>query len=279
MGWLPPECAAPRRAAWFEGGGPSLRYAEAGAGPVALVLIHELGGGVASWAGVLDELDPSWRWLAYDQRGHGESEKVRETFGLADQVDDLERLLDARAVALPRWLIAAAAGAAIAVEYALRHPRQVSGIVLCAPALGADRDRRAALRQRADVAARSGMRAIVDPALARSWPPALRDDTPALERHRDYRARMLANDPVSYALAARALGDVDFGDRLRSLTCPCLILAGTHDLQRPAEGLAAVAREIPGATFETVDLGHLMAVQDPARVAARIAAFVRQEHP
>ncbi|NML30675.1 alpha/beta fold hydrolase [Paraburkholderia antibiotica] len=263
--------------AWIDAAGVSLRYVLDGcdtAEPV--VLIHELGGSVVSWDAIAPALQTSHRVLRYDQRGQGESEKVRARFSLADQTDDLRTLLDAVAPARRWWLVAAAAGAAIAVDYATKYPARVAGIVMCAPALDVDMSRRDYLRERAERARRDGMRAIVDGTLAQSWPPVLRDDPQAFER---YRARLLANDPVGYALANDALADLDLSAQLPALRCPCLLLAGEHDLQRPPARVAAQAARIPDSVFATVPAGHLMAVQRPADVLAKIHAFIDGDRP
>ncbi|OLL33290.1 hypothetical protein BTH42_02570 [Burkholderia sp. SRS-W-2-2016] len=259
--------------AWIDASGVSLRYAIDGCAAQAptLVLIHELGGSIASWDALVPALQTTRRVLRYDQRGHGESEKVRGRFSLADQADDLRALCDAFAPQQPCWLIAAAAGAAIAVEFAVRHPARVAGIVMCAPALDVDPARRSYLRDRAELARQDGMRAIVDGTLAQSWPPVLRDDPHAFER---YRARLLANDPVGYAHANDALGDIDLSAQLPALRCPCLLLAGEHDLQRPPARVAAQAAQIPGSVFATLPAGHLMALQRPAQLLDAIRGFI-----
>ncbi|MFT4069568.1 alpha/beta fold hydrolase [Paraburkholderia sp.] len=277
----PPAALASKdsEAAWIDACGLSLHYVltaaaveSSAAGTV--VLIHELGGSIASWDAIVSTSNASRRVLRYDQRGHGESEKVRAPFSLADHVDDLRTLLDALSLYEPCWLVAAAAGAAIAVDFAARYPARVAGIVMCAPALDVDPSRRGYLRERAERARVHGMRAIVDSTLDQSWPPVLRDDPRALDAYRAYRARLLANDPVCYALANDALSDVDLRAQLPALRCPCLLLAGEHDLQRPPARVAAQAALIAGSAFDTVPAGHLMAVQKPAQVLDRIEAFI-----
>ena len=243
-----------------------------GSGATAAVLIHELGGSIASWDAVAAGLERSLRVLRYDQRGHGDSDAVRTPYGLGDHVGDLGAVLDHVALVRPCWLIAAAAGAAIAVEFTARYPARVAGIVMCAPALDIDPARRGYLRDRADAAARHGMTAIAESSLEQSWPAMLRCDMPAFEH---YRGRLIASDPVSYALANRALSDIDLSAVLPSVHCPCLFLAGEHDLQRPPPRVAAQAALVRRASFEVIPrAGHLMALQQPARVIARAAAFI-----
>lgn len=271
--------------AWAAHAGLRLRYVVHGAGTPA-VLIHELGGSLHSWDGVVAGLGGALQLVRYDQRGHGESSTVRAPYALADHADDLQAVVAQAGITGPCWLIAAAAGAAIAVEFALRHSGSdsasrggsvmVAGIVMCAPALEVDPARRDYLRERADAVTRNGMSAIVDSTLAQSWPAMLRGDTARFER---YRQRLLDCDPLSYAFANRALSDIDLSTRLSTLSCPCLFLAGEHDLQRPPARVASQAALVGHASFAVLPTGHLMAVQSPAEVAARTAAFIAGSRP
>ncbi len=265
-----------REPAWIDHAGVRLRATLDGSGATGAVLIHELGGCIESWDAVVAGLERTMHMVRYDQRGHGGSATVRTPYALADHAGDLHAILDRAPVAQPCWLIAAAAGAAIAVEFAARYPARVAGIVMCAPALDVDASRHRYLRDRADAAMRDGMSAIVDAALARSWPPMLRCDMPVFER---YRGRLMASDPVGYALANRALSDIDLSARLPALRCPCLLLAGQHDLVRPPQHVAAQAALVMHAAFDVVPAGHLMAVQRPAEVTAKIGAFVAGSRP
>jgi 3-oxoadipate enol-lactonase len=260
-----------RDPAWIDHAGVRLRYTLNGSGATGAVLIHELGGSIDSWDAVVAGLERSMQLLRYDQRGHGGSTMVQAPYAIADHAGDLLALIDQVAVARPCWLIAAAAGAAIAVEFAARYPSRVAGIVMCAPALDVDRSRRRQLRNRAAAVTRNGMTAIVDTVLSRSWPPMLRCDMRAFAR---YRERLLANDPRSFALANLALSHIDLSARLPSLRCPCLFLAGEHDLQRPPRHVAAQASLVSRAEFDVVPAGHLMAVQRPGEVVAQILAFI-----
>lgn len=265
----PGECIS----GWIEAAGVSLRYRLSGAvaaDAASAVLIHELGGSLASWDAVVAELDPVLRILRFDQRGHGESEKTRTAYTLDDQVADLRGLIVAAQLPRPFWLVGAAAGAAIAVAYCAGYPDEVAGIVMCAPALDVDPKRRTYLRERAERAMRDGMRAIADATLANSY-PLVRGFDPVAQA--TYRARFLANDPVSYALANQALSEIDLSDALAALRCPCLLLAGHHDIQRPVARVALHAATLADVEMRMIGGAHLMAVQVPTQVARHILDF------
>lgn len=264
--------ATDSRSAWKAGECAGLRFRLEGDGATDVVLIHELGGSLASWDGIVPALASSARLLRYDQRGQGRSHGARSAYTLDDQIDDLHALLDAVPRSGPQWLIGAAAGASVAVGFATQYPQAVAGIVMCSPALVVDPSRRHYLLDRGELATREGMGAIVAATMDNSWPPVIRTDVHAFAR---YRAQFLANDATGYALASQALSHVDLLPVLPTLRCPCLMLAGEHDLQRPPALIEAQAARVPGARFAVVPAsGHLMAVQQPAAVAARILAFI-----
>ena len=87
------------------------------------------------------------------------------------------------------------------------------------------------------------------------------------------RARLLANDPVCYAAANRALLDAHLDEAIAGLRCRCLVLAGAHDGLRPPEDVAALARRLPGAEFAVLDTAHVMPVQAPELFAEHLLEF------
>jgi 3-oxoadipate enol-lactonase len=119
---------------WLDTGAVSLRVDLSGEGTATLVLLHELGGSLASFDGLMPTLARSLRVIRYDQRGAGLSEKPPGGFSLADHVADLDAVLAAHGLAGPVHLAGVAAGAAIAVAFALLHPSKVASLSLCAPA-------------------------------------------------------------------------------------------------------------------------------------------------
>jgi 3-oxoadipate enol-lactonase len=256
---------------WIDLGDITLRYALTGRGPQTVVLLHELGGSLESFDDLAPLLGDGLRVLRYDLRGAGLSEKPRAGFAFDDHVNDLGKLLAALEIDTPVHLIGVAAGAALAVSFALKHKRRVGALALCAPALHVDQDRVSYLAGRSELVMREGMRAVADETLDRSYPPIVRRDEAA---YLTYRGRFLANDPVGYAHINMAFAGVNLLDRLPELDHPCLVLAGAHDRLRPQDKVEAIGRTIPGAEFAVIDSGHLMAAQAPAEMARRLIDFL-----
>ena len=250
---------------------PSICYTLDGTGSRSLIAIHELGGSLNSFTEIVPHLQRDFRILRYDQRGAGLSEKPRRPFTFADHVSDLERVLDHAGIAPPYHLLGLAAGAAIAVAFAHKHPKDSVALALCAPALSVSADRRTYLEGRTALAARDGMRAVEGDTLSRSYPERYRERDPA--RFAVYRAAFLANDPVSYGHVNMAFADADVGEALRALRAPCLLLAGEHDGLRPPEQVKTIIAQIEGAKFDAIDSGHIMPVQAPEAMSQAVRSF------
>ena len=144
---------------------------------------------------------------------------------------------------------------------------------MCNPAPGVDASRAAALDERAAFAAREGMRASLPTTLALSYPPHLGDRA----AYEAYLGRYLANDPVCFGFAFRALARTNMLHMLPQIRCPAMVAAGRHDTVRPHAGTAELAKKIPGARFELIeDAGHFMPTQAPQALAALLEDFLPQ---
>ena len=257
---------------WIEANGVALRYQLSGAGrPRTLVLVHELGGSLDSWTGLVELLPDDLRVLRYDLRGAGLSEKVSGTVGLDQMCDDLQALIAALGIDGPAVVLGAAAGGAIAVRFANRFPDLCSRLVLVGPALGVPTERHAAALAIADRLDAEGLRAIAADVLPKAFPKALWQS--AADRL-VAEARWLGADPQGYAAAYRMLAEADVRAELPILACPVLALAGRYDPFGTPEIVERAVAAIPDVRFAVVEGGHFMSVQSPARVAEAIIPFI-----
>ncbi len=259
---------------WIEVNGAALRYELSGSGGKTLVLVHEMGGTLDSWDQVLPALLPGRRVLRYDTRGAGLSEKVRGTLTFDLMADDIAGLLDALGIGGQIALAGCAVGAGIALRFASRYHQRAACVVAMAPATGMPAERREAVLAQIVENERLGPRGVVEQSFAASYPPEVRHDA---EQYRRFRARWLANDPQSQAAIYRMLVHGTVTDDLPGITCPVLMIAGTHDKLRPPAIVEPLAARMPNARFQALETGHFMAVQTPGLVAKTIGAFLSEQ--
>jgi 3-oxoadipate enol-lactonase len=256
---------------WLEKDGVGLRYEYSGHGERTLVLIHEMGCTLESWDLVLPLLSQHVTRLRFDTRGAGLSTKLRGTARISDMASDIVTLLDSAGRSGPIVVTGGAVGGAIALHLAARYPDRVLGVAAFGPATFIPAERKQAILDYADQVERTGVTAVSESELARSYPEALRGDH---QRFLRFRARWLANDPGSYAAIYRMLAGLDMTADLVAIGCPALLLAGRHDPLRPPELIEPLSRTIQGARFKAIDTGHFAATQTPELVAATLNTFL-----
>jgi 3-oxoadipate enol-lactonase len=252
--------------------GAGLRYELSGKGERTLVLVHEMGGSLESWEDAARLFASSRRVLRYDCRGAGLSQKVRGELAIDTLADDIAALLDHVRIAGKVALAGVAVGGAIALHFAARHPHRTSAVAVGSPATGIEADRRATVLERVAKLEAAGMAFAVEDSMRNGYPDELRGD---IKRFRQYRARWLGNDPLSYATIYRMLAATDMKEELTTLRCPVLVIGALFDRTRPPAIAKAVADRIPNATYAELHTGHYMAAQTPDLLFERIDAFLR----
>ncbi|MGA7485950.1 MAG: alpha/beta fold hydrolase [Xanthobacteraceae bacterium] len=243
----------------------SIHFEIAGEGP-SVVLLHEMGGTLDSWDGIVPALSRRFRTLRYDQRGSGLSEKVRQPITTELLVDDLEAMLPASGLPAPYHFVTVAAATMQALIYMTRYPDRVASFVFCNPFTGADPRRVAALEERAALTEREGLRKAIPLTLDKSWPPDIGDRA----AYAAYRGRYLAHDPVCFASMNRAIARPNVTDLAKDIRVPTMVVAGRFDQVRPPAASEQFAQTIPGARFELIDAVHMM----PAQAAPELLALV-----
>lgn len=199
-----------------------------------------------------------YRTLAYDARGHGDTDPAPDgTYDYARLADDAAGVMDAagidRAV-----LMGVSMGSATALALALGRPERVAGLVIVTPAhRGAPSSNLAHWDALADGLESGG----VDGFLEAYGPPAAPERVRAsivtvmrqrMERHRHPAAVAAALRGVPRSAAFAGV------DALRAIAVPTLIVASrdTMDAEHPLEVSREYERVIPGARLVVEDEGE-----------------------
>ena len=257
---------------WIEANGASLRYELSGSGKDTLVLMHEAGGCLESFADALPGLEKTFRVLRYDQRGFGFSEKVRE-LNFEDVVADLAALLDALKITAPVYLAGCAMGADFSVGFAARHPARVKKLALASPTIGNNPARAPQSLERAALVEREGIRAAMQASHDRSYPEHLRTVDP--QRFQRYQSRWVCNTPASFTALARMMTAVDLTPDYARIKAPTLVIGAVHDGLRTPELAQRVASALSGATYLLADTGHFMNLETPQLFVETLLPFFK----
>jgi pimeloyl-ACP methyl ester carboxylesterase/DNA-binding CsgD family transcriptional regulator len=253
--------------------GTRIAIASSGSGPPLLRAAHWLSHvehDLASpvWRPWLAELSRDHTYLRYDQRGCGLSDADVDDFSLDAWVADLEAVVAASG--LRRFpLIGMSQGGAVAIAYAVRHPEQVSHLVLIgAYARGAAR-RAATADQRLE--AETLVRLIRlgwgrDNAAFRNvfTNQFIPGGTPVQHAWWNELERLSAT-PENAARTLEAFHEVDVTALAQQLRVPTLVLHSRGDARVPFDEGRQLAALIPGARFVPLASdNHVLLAGEPA---------------
>ncbi|NBF13196.1 alpha/beta fold hydrolase [Pseudomonas sp. Fl4BN1] len=259
----------PQRLLPAAGGQQALR--ECGAGP-ALVLLHGIGSGAASWLQVAQQLASQARVIAWDAPGYGESSPLESPAPKAEQyAARLLQMLDALGIE-QCVLVGHSLGALPALAFARSAQAQrVSHLLLISPALGYGAPQRAeqrqqVRRQRLDNLEQLGIAGLAEQRSAHMLSPHAPPQALAWVRW-----NMARLNPEGYRQAIELL----CGDELLRHgrpTMPCSVHCGHADRITPPDSCQDLAVAL-GASFQPINhAGHASPIEQPHEVARRLAA-------
>ncbi len=242
-----------------------------------LVLLHGWGMNAGVWDDTACELAAYFRVHCVDLPGHGASSAV--------QCCTLDAMADALAVALPKRVTVCgwSLGGQVALDWALRAPRQVERLVLISSTPRFVNGLQ--WEYGIDAAVLDGF--LRD--LAGDYHATLRrflvlqtqGDADARELLRRLRKRIFARDQSGVAAleaALRILQVTDLRDSLPRIAQPALILHGERDAVAPLAAGEYLQRSLPRAALEVfAGAAHAPFVLRPQLTARRIVEFCGEQ--
>lgn len=206
------------------------------------------------------------RLLRYDARGCGLSDWSDKDLSLDAQVADLEAVVEA--ARLERFpLLGISQGGIVAIEYTLRHPERVTGLILYgAWARGWFRmDDTTARQARSLIELIESGWAQPNPAFRHVFTSLfLPEATSEQEQWFDDLMRVTSKPAIARRVL-QSFGDMDIRPRLGGLDLPTLVLHSRHDACIPFYLGRELAAGIPNAEFvELEGRNHVLLESEPA---------------
>ncbi len=245
-----------------------------------IVLLHGLGATKASFLPTVAALAGSFRVLALDLPGFGDSVKpLGAAYDPPFFADAVAGALDACGIERAH-LVGNSMGGRVALELGLRHPDRVGRLALLAPSLAWLRERRWAPLLRA-VRPELGLlqpapRAVVD-RIARSMVPGGSEGWSAVGVDEFLRSYLTPRGRAAFYAAARNIYLEDperFWSELRALQGESLFVWGRQDRIVPIGFARHVREALPRAEHLELDCGHVPQLERPRETHASIARFL-----
>lgn len=253
---VPPLLFAPVR-------GGRLAYQDFGGGKATIVAIPPLAQNIEmAWerpeiGAMLRRFASFSRYIHFDKRGTGCSDRRSEVNGIDERVEDLRAVMDHAGVESAH-LFANSEGGPMAILFAATYPGRVDSLILSStgativPADMTPEERSARTELHKAFAALWGtpMSPVVD-----GFAPSLAGDMEFREWHQRYERNAASSDSLQELLDLTM--DMDVREVLGDIQVPTLVVHRTGDQIQPIESGRFLADSIPGAVlFETDGVDH-----------------------
>jgi len=262
--------------------GINISYALEGKGP-CLILIHGFSDNMTMWFKQVPRFARQYTVLAYDVRGHGQTETPQGEFSMALLAEDLNGLMAVLGIE-KACIVGYSMGGRIALQFAMAHPEKVTGIVFAnSGIMGADaqpsaEEMEALMERRQQMMAifQSGdIETIAEMMTERSMSPGFKKKAPEIFNR--YKSVKKQNDPAHYLgiMQAMTLSTGQPPD-LSQLHCPALIIAGEQDNFMAVSVANAMKKAIRNSKVVVLPTGHAAAIEAPDDFNKAVLDFMAQ---
>jgi pimeloyl-ACP methyl ester carboxylesterase len=246
-----------------------------GDGRPPLLLLHGFTGHAHAWDTLAIALQPHYRVLALDQRGHGDSEPA-DVYNPVVAFDDLDGVVDQLGLASLTW-IGLSMGGRNAMYFTSKRPERVQKLVVVD--IGPEISARASAPS-------------AGPPEPETW-ESIEQAAQHLLRGNSYPGIHYYRWVVSHSLrqredgalvwkwhpsvkTRRTTGDVDWWALLRTLTPPTLVLRGEHSTVLDRDVAERMVKELPrGRLVEIPRAVHTLHEDNPEAVLAALRDFLQ----
>jgi len=255
--------------------GTRIYWDEEGTGPPVL-LIMGLGYPSAMWHRTRPALSASYRTIALDNRGAGQSDVPPGPYSIAVMASDAAAVLDAAGVPSAH-VFRISMGGMIAQEFALQYPGRVRSLLLGCTAAGGPNAKRAEpaavemLKARTWMSREEAAEAAVPFIYDAATPRRLIDEDIA-------RRHPWPTSPAGYLAQLQAILAWEAFSRLPQITTPTLVIHGKVDRLVPPGNGELIAARIPDAQLVLLErASHLFATDQPEAAEKTISEFLASQ--
>lgn len=240
-----------------------------------VVLLHGFPLDHSMWSAQIDELSKSYRVLAPDFCGFGQSAVDSGTITMTRHAEDVSDLLQALEIQQPVTVCGLSMGGYVALAFWQHFRHQLGALILCDTRAAADTqealDRRFRL---ADVVLEHGTHAVAEamiPQLFAAGTLEAQPDTVDQVRQLIHGADRQGVAAALHGMAARR----DMTTRLAEIEQPALLVVGSEDQLTPPDEMRLMAEALPAGQLSVIDgAGHMAPMEQPQLVNTAITQFL-----
>lgn len=208
-------------------------------------------------------LEPAWRVISLDQRGHGFSDHA-PSYTREDYLGDIHALLDHVGATTSVVLLGNSLGGVNAYQFAARYPERVRGLIVEDIGAEVNEDMSFVRSWAGTFATRAELIAKIGPRLAPYFESSIR---------RTSEGWRLAFEPSEMMISQQNLSGDHWDDWLASY-CPALLIRGHDSRLTNAAHFEEMARRRYQTQLETLKGGHAVHIDNPLVFHERVRAFL-----
>ncbi len=235
-----------------------------------IVFSNSLATTLAMWDEQAAALKDKFRVLRYDQRGHGGTDAPAGRYPYDTLLADALGLMDALSIKKAHFA-GLSMGGATALGLAERHADRLDHVIVCDSPCQSTPQSSQQWEERIVIAQQKGIEALVEPTIARWFPPETVAKNPP---HLDKVRAMIRATPVNgFVGCSAALADHDYASAVATVKRPVLFLVGEKDAPGPA--MRKLNEKLPGSRYvELAGAGHISNMDRPAEFTKAIRDFI-----
>ena len=237
-----------------------------------LIFSNSLATNLSAWDDQAREFSRAFRVLRYDQRGHGGTDAPAGRYTFDGLIADVLALMDGLEIRKAHFA-GLSMGGATALGLVELHPDRVEKVIVCDSPCQSTPASAQQWEERIAIAQKQGMEALVDPTVARWFPPEIVSaNPPYLDRIR----HMIRSTPAAgFIGCAAALADHDYASGAGTVKRPVLFLAGEKDGVTPA-AMRKLNHALQGSRYvELAGAGHISNLDRPEAFNRALAEFLK----
>jgi 3-oxoadipate enol-lactonase len=259
--------------------GIELHYVTSGSAEAPPVLLHHpLATNLSIWDELAAALEPRYRVVRFDARGHGRSGAPKGAYTFETLTRDVIGLMDHLQLTKVRYL-GLSMGGFVGQFLGLLHPDRVHSLCLVSTSSNMAALGQEIWDQRIRIVDEQGMtRSVVEGALARWLAPDVLRSKPALVAR--LRAMIEATPPSGYVGWCHAIRALDITNRIGSIRLPTKVVVGELDPATPPAAARVIHEAITGSELVVLPgVSHMLNVEAPELFHREVLPFLAEHGP
>jgi 3-oxoadipate enol-lactonase len=249
-------------------------FDEGPANGIPIIFIHGFPFSKEMWKEQVNALSDTHRVIAYDVRGHGDSERGAAQFSIAQFADDLFFFMDA--LKIEKAILAGLSmGGYIALNAIQQQPQRIARLILCDTQCGADSDEGREKRKKTIAfIQKNGLSVYAEESLKNLFAPT--SFTDKKDEVTFIKETILNTRAENICLTLQALADrKETCSSLPQINVPVSILVGKEDKITSPELALKMQTLIKGSSLHIIEgAGHLSNLENPNQFNAHVKTFL-----